>query len=372
LIRTLLLLAPTFAATLLVTSLTLAGSAIPDAGISGTVPYYVDDLLTVQKGIELTKLELVSAPDDRRKALLDSIEFYRALGVKMRDQCVRVYDPQSMVPIAYSWTGFRGSSYLWGFGPGACTDERFPDGFMKLLGVAGCKKGGEFELPLASGRYAVSVGAAAGSGSAKWWKTIEIEPHEWLKLPPLNDYRRSCKSSADCSTNQMCRSTRKFSPRDGTPMNFSSKEGGTCEATCETDKDCYFGLACKTDTSEVPIANSCQAVVRTPPPTDHDSGVKGSAGIPVQFHGDMEPAEPVYERVCVKAFPEGSSYMVACAACLYSNAAFALPLPPGRYNLEFEVRQNGHLDRDHRSVEVSRGKWIQIDTLGVESGKMRP
>jgi hypothetical protein len=359
-LRTLLLLASAFAS-LLVAIPTLAGSASPDSGIVGTVPYHADDLAAVQKDIDSTMEELLNpSMAEYHKSISGRIDSDRALLVDMQNQCVRVFDPQSMVPVAYSWTGFQNAAYSPGFGPGACLDERFPSGFMKRVAAASCSKGGEFRLPLAPGRYAVSVGASlAGSGERKWWQIVEVKPLEWLKLLPASDqFRKTCNSSSDCSTNHICRSPRKFSARDGRPLEFSSKEGGMCEPTCNADKDCYYGTVCRVDGSEVPVANACKETVRTPPPR-YSSGVQGTVGFPAGVHGDTEPALPVEEFLCVKGFPEGSSYMVACAACQDSDGAFVLPLPPGRYNLEFDMQRP---NRDRRSVDVSPGKWVQIHT----------
>jgi hypothetical protein len=145
-------------------------------------------------------------------------------------------------------------------------------------------------LPLAPGRYAVSVGASlAGSGERKWWQIVEVKPLEWLKLLPASDqFRKTCNSSSDCSTNHICRSPRKFSARDGRPLEFSSKEGGMCEPTCNADKDCYYGTVCRVDGSEVPVANACKETVRTPPPR-YSSGVQGTVGF---LQGSMATQSP--------------------------------------------------------------------------------
>ena len=51
--------------------------------------------------------------------------------------------------------------------------------------------------------------------------------------------------------------------------------------------------------------------------------------------GAIPPPHPPTQTQCVEAFPAGNTVLAACADCRFSDGAFELPLPPGRYTLDF-------------------------------------
>ncbi len=80
------------------------------------------------------------------------------------------------------------------------------------------------------------------------------------------------------------------------------------------------------------------------------------------------PQEVADNRATVTAFTENGAY-AGCGACRYPDAGFALPLPAGRYRLDFEVTQaDGALKRESRMVEVKTGRWVEIYALGAKPG----
>jgi hypothetical protein len=104
-------------------------------------------------------------------------------------------------------------------------------------------------------------------------------------------------------------------------------------------------------------------------PATYRSGVRGRCGPPTArvCHGTVGPPEE-NEGPFVVAFAEDGKY-IACAYCRRPDSAFALPLPPGRYRLEFQSSEgNGPFTRESRLVEVKTARWSEIYALGAKPG----
>jgi len=283
-----------------------------DSGVSGVVPYLVDDVVAVRGDIDLLRKEM--AGSNPSSQLAQDIASRETLIDLMQNQCVRAFELESRMPVPYGWPGPWPAN--------TCMDSRFPTGYMKLLKASACDDAGKFRMPLAPGRYALLVGnspiyhAFEGKKIAKtnhWWEVIEIRPHQWRMTEPA-------------------------------PLGAMSPR-------------------------QPPIIKAW-----------YDSGVRGRVGPPPSKNprailgGPIRSDSPLQAQ-CVEAFPAGSPYLTACAECRFSDGAFRLPLPPGRYTLDFFLLgQSLDKPENHRlaNVEVRSAQWINLYELGAVADPMAP
>lgn len=206
--------------------------------------------------------------------------------------------------------------YAWPgrLGAGECLDRRFPTGYMRLVSAAGCKRSGEFRLALPPGRYAVFVGDSPIYHAFEGGRTAKT--NHWWQLVTVKRHR-----------------------------------------WIETDPPAHGAV------------NPPQ-----PPRIEprYDSGVRGRAGPPSQLCGSeaIEPSPPT-QMQCVEAFPAGSGMLAACADCRLSDGAFELPLPPGRYTLDFFLAGQALDQPENHQLETVKlvpGRWVESYALGAHPG----
>jgi hypothetical protein len=200
---------------------------------------------------------------------------------------------------------------------------------MKLIAVAACADDGHYRLPLTPGRYAIFIGQS--------WRYIDVRPHQWLRIAlPSGDIASPCKRDSDCL---------------------------------------WSGYVCQTYSITQSTTRLCGPHDRIPTHF-YNSGVQGRARYAAYTcgsgGGQLMPDAPV-EGQCVEAFADGSPYIAACAACAacrFSDGAFVLPLPPGRYTLEFKLQKEAGFDRETHSGEVVPGRWLDLYALGAKPGQI--
>lgn len=320
--------------------LSFAETGTPDSGIFGVVPRFQENLKWVQGNIDSLRQES-SLPAVDQKSINATLIQEESLRDKWKNQCVEAYGAQSYVPLGYSSAGDPGMPRSADYG--SCIDrQRFPRDYMNLTAAAACSNDGSFRLPLMPGRYVVFVGQDRAvfsvSGGNPWRQLAIVKPHQWQRISAPKDSRigATCTTDAECVPGYVCIS----------PKNY----GG-------------YGFSFPAQTK------TCQQPVRAPQPA-YNSGVRGRAGLPVTLCYGNPPAGGIpTERQCVEAFREGSADMITCGGCGYSDGGFVLPLPPGRYTLDFQSDQGSPPER--RSVEVRVGQWIDLYALGAKSGPIQ-
>lgn len=321
-----------------------AQTGTPDSGILGVVPHFQENLKSMQENIDSIRKES-NLPTADKKSIDASLIYCEAQRDKWKNRCVEAYDPQSRVPLGYSSSGDPGPPRSPDYG--SCIDRmRFPRNYMHLTAAAACADDGSFRLPLTPGRYVLFVGAnphtVFTSGGNPWRQLVVVKPHQW--------------------------------------QHISAPKETWIGATCSTDAQCIPGYACVSlkdslgyQFSFLAQAKTCQEPARAPQPA-YNSGVRGRAGSPTGSpitlrYGNAPGIGIPTERQCVEAFREGSAEMVACGGCRYSDGGFVLPLPPGRYTLDFQSDQGSPSER--RSVEVKEGRWVELYALGAKPGPIQ-
>jgi hypothetical protein len=276
------------------------------SGVFGVVPYQAEDLERVAGDITKLRKEL-DDPKQNRASVMEALARSENTLASMKGQCARAFDPKSRMPMPYGWPGL--------YGPGACFDARFPTGYMRLIAAAACDQRGEFRLELPPGRYAVFTGISPISHAFEPDGRIAKTNH-WFQLIVVKPHRW---------------------------VETVPPPGG--------------------------------AVRPLQPPRiepSYDSGVRGRAGMPSQSRsgGALPPTNAMNEGQCVEALRDGSRLVVACADCRFSDGAFELPLPPGRYTLDFLLFGALDFPQNHlrETVEIAPGGWLERYVLGAHPG----
>ncbi len=317
-----------------------AGTGTPDSGILGVVPHFEENLKLMRENIDSLRKES-DLPGANKKSIDATLILDESQRDKWKNRCVEAYDAQSHVPLGYSSTGDPGKPRSPDYG--SCIDrERFRRDYMNLVAAAACANDGSFQLSLAPGRYVVFVGQnpyrTPASGGNSWRQLVIVKPHHWQHIFAPKETR----IGAECSTDAEC------------------IPGHTC-ISAKSYVSYQFSSLVQTKTCQEPVIVA---------QTAYNSGVRGRAGPPVTLCYGNEPIFGIpTERRCVEVFREGSADMVTCGGCGYSDGGFVLPLPPGRYMLDFQSEQGSPPER--RSVEVKAGQWIDLYALGAKSGPIQ-